>query len=237
MRSATRHGMAGSGRSPAAARVAGTLAAALAVASSVLPAGLSAQNRGVAILNSAAERYEAVETLCARFEQVLEVPLLRTTRVGTGRVCQGRPNLFGMRFDDPDGDLIVVDGDFAWVYFPSSDARTALKTTADRAAGGRDFHREFLVDPELRYDVTYAGEAEVEGRQTYSIRMTPVLPSSYRSALVWIDQGEPVLRRVRLEEENGNIRTITLSDVGFGEAPGEGWFSFTPPEGVLVMQR
>jgi outer membrane lipoprotein-sorting protein len=196
-----------------------------------------AQNRAVAVLNGAAERYEAVETLCADFHQVLEVPLLRTTRIGTGRVCQGRPNLFGMRFDDPEGDLIVVDGDFAWVYFPSSDDRTAIRTTADRAAGGQDFHREFLVDPEVRYEVSYAGAEEVEGHATHRIRMTPVLPSSYRSALVWIDQGEPVLRRVRLEEENGNIRTITLEDVGFGEAPGDGWFTFTPPDGVLVMQR
>jgi outer membrane lipoprotein-sorting protein len=215
------------------ARLAAALVAALA--STSVPA--SAQNRAVDVLQGAADRYEAVETLCARFVQLLEVPLLRTTRTGTGRVCQGRPNLFGMRFDEPAGDLIVVDGDFAWVYFPSSDPRTALRTTADRAAGGRDFHREFLVDPELRYEVAYGGTDEVEGRATHRIRMTPVLPSSYRSALVWIDQGEPVLRRVRLEEENGNVRTITLFDVGFGEAPGEGWFTFTPPDGVLVMER
>ncbi len=202
-----------------------------------LPGVATAQNRAVRILHDAADRYASVETLCADFRQQLEIPLLRTERTGAGRVCQGRPNLFGMRFDDPEGDLVVVDGAYAWAYFPSSDPRTALRTSADRAAGGRDFHREFLVDPELRYDVADAGTDEVEGRATYRIRMTPVLPSSYRSALVWIDQGEPVLRRVRLEEENGNVRTITLSDVRFGEDPGDTWFSFTPPEGVLVMQR
>ena len=67
--------------------------------------------------------------------------------------------------------------------------------------------------------------------------MNPVLPSSYRTALVWIDDGTPVLRQVRLEEENGNIRTITLSGVTLGADPGEGWFTFTPPAGVLVMER
>ena len=214
----------------------GAVAIAFAVGA-LMPASVAAQNRAVEILNGAAERYEGVETLCASFEQVLEVPLLRTSREGRGRVCQGRPNLFGMRFEEPAGDLIVVDGDFAWVYFPSSDPKTALKTSAERAAGGRDFHREFLVDPELRYEVSYAGEAEVHGRPTHRIRMIPVLPSSYRSALVWIDRDEPILRQLRLEEENGNIRTITLADVRLGEAPGDGWFTFTPPEGVLVMER
>lgn len=212
-----------------------TLLGALALA--VSPGAGAAQGRGLEILHGSADRYESVETVCADFTQVLTVPLLRTERRGTGRLCQGRPNLFAMRFDDPAGDLIVVDGDFAWVYFPSTDERTVLKTSAERAAGGRDFHREFLVDPELRYEVDYAGEEEVDGRAMHRIRMTPILPSSYRSAMIWIDRDGSVLRRVELEEENGNVRTITLSDVGFGEDPGEGWFSFTPPEGVLVMER
>jgi len=202
-----------------------------------MPAQGAAQNRGLEILHGAADRYESVSTICADFTQHLSVPLLGAERIGTGRVCQGDPNLFAMRFDDPAGDLIVVDGSHAWVYFPSSDARTALRTSADRAAGGRDFQREFLVDPEIRYEVSYSGTDEIAGRATHRIRMTPVLPSSYRSALVWIDQGEPVLRQVRLEEENGSVRTITLADVAFGVDAGAGWFSFTPPAGVLVMER
>jgi len=203
----------------------------------MLPGGVQAQDRGLDILHGAADRYESVETLCADFTQILQVPLLRTERTGSGRLCQGRPNLFAMRFEEPQGDLIVVDGAFAWVYFPSSDARTVLKTTADRAAGGRDFHREFLVDPETKYDVTYEDSEVVEGHSTHRIRMRPKLASSYRIATVWIDDGAPVLRRLQLEEENGNIRTITLAGVGFGEDPGSGWFAFTPPEGTLVMQR
>jgi len=211
--------------------------AATAVLLTAAPADAAAQNRGLDILHGASERYESVETICADFVQHLSVPLLGTERTGRGRLCQGDPNLFAMRFDEPAGDLIAVDGEYAWVYFPSSDARTVLRTSADRAAGGRDFHREFLVDPELRYDVSYSGSEEVAGRSTHRLRMNPVLPSSYRTALVWIDDGTPVLRQVRLEEENGNIRTITLSGVTLGADPGEGWFTFTPPAGVLVMER
>jgi outer membrane lipoprotein-sorting protein len=198
---------------------------------------VAAQNRGLEILHGASDRYASVETLCATFSQELLVPLLGATRTGTGRLCQGRPNLFAMRFDDPAGDLIVVDGEYTWVYFPSNDAKTVLRTSADRAAGGRDFHREFLEDPEARYEVTYEAAEVVDGRQTHRLRMIPRERSNYRAAVVWIDDGSPVLRRLRLEEENGNVRTVTLSGVGFGEAPGEGWFSFTPPPGALVMVR
>ena len=201
------------------------------------PSTIAAQNRGLEILNGAAERYAAVETLCADFIQHLSVPLLGNERTGTGRLCQERPNLFAMRFSDPAGDLIVVDGAFAWVYFPSNDAKTVLKTSADQSAGGRDFHREFLENPDSKYEVEYEDEDVVAGNETYRLRMSPRGPASYRSAVVWIDQGSPVLRQLRLEEENGSVRTITLAGVVFDADPGAEWFSFTPPAGALVMVR
>jgi len=210
------------------------VATALAV---LLPGSAEAQNRAIDILDEAAVRYGAVETVCANFTQHLLVPLLGNERTGRGRLCQGDPNLFAMRFSDPAGDLIVVDGDFAWVYFPSNDARTVLKTGADRAAGGRDFHREFLVNPEDRYMVTYEETEVVEGHSTHRLRMEPRNPMSYRYATVWVDDGAPVLRRLRFEEENGSVRTITLENLVFGADPAPDWFSFTPPDGALVMIR
>lgn len=201
------------------------------------PTAARAQERGLAVLDEAARRYASVETVCARFTQQLEVPLLGRERTGTGRLCQGRPNLFAMRFDDPDGDLVVVDGENAWVYMPSNDPRTVLKTSAEQSAGGRDFHREFLVDPETKYDVTYEATETIEGRETHRLRMVPKEPANYEAAVVWIDTGTPVLRRLRLEEENGSVRTITLEDVGFDADPGEGWFAFTPPPGAVVIER
>ena len=210
----------------------------LVLSCAVAATDASGQDRGLEVLHDAAGRYASVETLCADFTQHLLVPLLGRERTGTGRLCQGDPNLFAMRFEDPAGDLIVVDGDFAWVYFPSNDEKTVLKTSAERSAGGRDFHREFLEDPESKYDVAFEGADEIDGYITYRLRMTPKGPATYRAAVVWIDRGdEPVLRRLRLEEENGNVRTITLENVVFGGEPGAGWFSFTPPEGVLVMVR
>ena len=208
-----------------------------AIASALVPTSTDAQDRGVEILHDTAERYATVQTLCADFTQHLRVPLLGSERTGTGRLCQATPNLFAMRFNDPDGDLIVVDGTFAWVYFPSNDAKTVLKTSADQSAGGRDFHREFLEDPESKYEVTYEGSEDIEGRATYRLRMVPRRPMSYRFATVWIDQGPPVLRRLQMEEANGNIRTVTLDNVGFGADPGADYFAFTPPEGALVMVR
>ncbi|HAT38525.1 MAG TPA: hypothetical protein DCS75_08515 [Gemmatimonadetes bacterium] len=201
------------------------------------PRDAGAQDIGLEVLKKAAVRYGDVETFCADFTQHLYVPLLGSERSGTGRLCQAKPNLFAMRFDNPEGDLIVVDGMFTWVYFPSNDEKTVLKTSADRSAGGRDFHREFLENPGAKYAVTYESAEDVEEWSTHRLRMVPRLSMSYRSATIWIDRGAPVLRRIQMEEANGNVRTITMGNVGFDADPGSDFFTFTPPSGVLVMVR
>lgn len=199
-------------------------------------AAVAQEDRGLAIIDAAGDRYAAVETVCADFTQQLSVPLLGRERTGTGRLCTGRPNLFAMRFDDPAGDVIVVDGDHAWVYFPSNDEKTVMKAPAANSAGGRDFHREFLVDTETKYHVNYEQIEEVAGRRTHRLRLRPMRPASYRTAVLWIDEGRPVLRRLRLEEENGNVRTLTLDNVTFGADVGSDYFTFTVPAGALVVE-
>lgn len=200
------------------------------------PSVASAQDVGLAILDEAAERYQGVETLCAHFSQHLAVPLLGDERTGSGRVCQRAPNLFAMRFTEPEGDLVVIDGASVWVYLPSNDPRQVLRSPAGANAGGHDFYREFLDRPQERYEIAYEGRDDVAGTPTHRLRMTPLGRAGYQSAVVWIDRGEPVLRQVRVEEVNGNVRTITLSAVEFGGQAGADFFRFTPPEGALVIE-
>jgi outer membrane lipoprotein-sorting protein len=188
----------------------------------------------MALLEQAAARYGPVSTLCADFVQSHVNPLLEQERTGRGRLCQARPNLFGMRFSEPAGDLVVVDGATFWYYFPSNDPRQAFRAPAERA-GGQDFHREFLSDPRSKYTVTYEGQEQVEGASTHRLRLVPRTRSSYRAAVLWLEEGTSLLRQIRVEEENGNRRTVTLSGIQFDVAPPAGFFLFSPPAGVTTM--
>lgn len=193
----------------------------------------SAQDRGMALLEEAAEQYAPVSTICADFVQHLVNPLLEQERSARGRLCQARPNLFAMRFADPAGDVLVVDGTTFWYYFPSNDPKQAFRAPAERA-GGQDFHREFLENPRSKYTVTYEGQEQIEGVGTHRLRLVPRTRASYRAAVLWLEEGTSLLRQVRLEEENGNRRTITMSDIQFDVAPPAGFFTFSPPAGVTV---
>ena len=188
-----------------------------------------------AILESASKRYAPVTSLCADFRQRRSVPLLSEEHDGQGRLCQSRPDRFAMRFTEPAGDVVVMDGTSVWLYWPSVDPVQVVKLPVSSSAGGFDLHREFLADPGSKYRATYEGTEVIAGKPTHRIRLVPRTPVSYAAATVWIDTGTPDLRQVRLEEENGSIRTITLENIRIGVAAPADWFTFVAPKGAQVI--
>ncbi len=205
---------------------------------SLRPGPLAGQeNRALRILSAAADRYAGVKSLCADFEQRLQVPMLDEDRTGKGRLCQDQPNLFAMRFTDPKGDAVVADGTSVWIYYPSSDPKQVIRMRMTRSDQGFDFHREFLQDPADKYTASYVGTDTVAGHVCRHLHLVPKQRTSYRSADVWIDAGVPVLRRVRVDEENGSLRTVTLLHVRTNLHIDPSWFTFVPPRGAEVIRR
>ena len=209
-----------------------------------IPCGVDAQNTvpgidevaAMKILESAAIRYRGVDALCADFTQHLLVPLLGEDRTGVGRLCQAQPNRFAMRFSDPEGDLVLVDGSFVWLYYPSLDPKQVFKVPMVENGGHYDFHREFLDEPARKYRVMYEEEDEISGQPTHRLRLIPLEPTSYEAAVVWIDREQSLLRQIRIEEENGSVRTVTIQRIDLKPTSlSEDWFTFTPPEGVHVI--
>lgn len=192
----------------------------------------------VAILERASGEFAGLTGFCADFRQTLTSPLLNQVTHARGRMCQQQPDRFAMRFTDPEGDLVVADGEWLWVYFPSGDAGQVIRSPMTSGGrGGFDFHREFLSDPGTRYAPEYLRNEELDGAPTHVIRLVPRRPTGYREARVWIDEATWFIRRTEIEEENGNLREVQLA--GFEPNPqlGSETFRFTPPRGVQVITR
>lgn len=190
------------------------------------------------ILERASGEYSALTGFCADFRQTLTSPLLNQVTRSRGRMCQQQPDRFSMRFTDPEGDLVIADGEWLWIYFPSSDAGQVIRSPMTSGGQDRfDFHSEFLSDPGTRYAPAYLRTEEIDGARSHVIRLVPRQPSAYREAQVWIDEGTWFIRRTEIEEENGNLREVQLA--GFEPNPqlASETFRFTPPRGVQVITR
>ena len=202
------------------------------------PVGLPAQDeRAYQVLEAAAERYWGLETLCARFHQEIEVTLLGETRSGRGTICQRQPSEFSMRFSDPEGDLVVVDGEFLWTFYPSMDAKQVLRFAAKGAEGRFNFFKNLLEDPRGRFDATYQGIEEMDGRPSHKLTLTPRESAGFRSAVVWIDGESDLITGVDVHDANESIRRVRLTDIRVDVEVSDDEFRFVPPPGARVMTR
>jgi len=195
------------------------------------------QEQALDIMERTGARYRQIDAFCADFHQILEVPLLGETHESRGRLCQARPDLFAMRWSDPQGDMVVADGEHFWVYYPSADPRQVLQFAMEVRPGGLDFHREFLESPGEKYDLEYLGTETFQGRQAHVISAIPREPSAFTGARLWLDVQASLIRQIRIAMENGSVRTVTLSDIRLDPPPEPGRFSFTPPPGAQVIRR
>ena len=191
-------------------------------------------NPALGAMEAAAARYREVNAMCADFEQVIEVQFQRRTIETAGRVCQQRPNLFSMRFTDPQGDMVISDGAHFWVYYPSIDEEQVMRQPVALSPGRHDFFREFLDDPAAKYAIADGGTEPVNGRPCRVVSLAPRAGASYLGARLWLDAESHLVRRLELREVSGNIRTVTLSDVTFAPVLDPDLFTFEVPEGARV---
>jgi len=209
-------------------------AATLILLATARPA-VAQEDGALGTMEGAARHYREVRAMCADFEQVIEVRLLGRTIESAGRICQQRPNLFSMRFTEPQGDLVVSDGRFFWAYYPSMDDEQVMRYPVADSPGRHDFFREFLKDPAAKYAASDSGTESVAGHECHVVNLTPTATASYRRARLWVDARSHLVRRLELHEESGNIRTVTLHNEDLAPVIDPALFTFQPPAGARVL--
>ena len=210
----------------------------LAMFGASAPIPLPAQEAdAVSLMEEAGTRYRTIRAFCATFDQVLEVPLLGETHISKGELCQAQPDLFSMRFSDPDGDEVVSDGEYFWVYYPSADPGQVLQFSMEVRPGGLDFHREFLEAPAQKYRLEYVGAEAIQGTPTHVVSAEPLDPSAFTEARLWLDQERSLILQARIGMENGSIRTVTLTEIRLDPPPDPDRFVFRIPAGAQVIRR
>ena len=191
-----------------------------------------------AIVRRAADAYSKVQSMKAAFVQRTENPLLGQTTTSRGTLYQRRPDRFKLSFTDPAGDVIVSDGRYFWIYYPSVDEKQVMRAPVSEAgAGAVDLQAQFLGDTDRRFTATLEGTVPVGGRNAYVVTMLPRENLGYRKLKVWIDARDHLVRRFEITENNDNVRRFDLSDVQINPQLGESIFRFTMPAGARIVER
>jgi outer membrane lipoprotein carrier protein len=196
-----------------------------------------AQQTGANVLKRASAAYSRTKSMRAEFVQRRENALLNSTTISRGTLYQRDPDRFALKFSQPAGDLIVGDGKYFWIYYPSADRRQVIRAPAGEGAGAVDLQSQFIGDPLTRFTHFYHGTQQINGRNAHVITLTPRRDAGYKSLKVWIDAADYLVRRFVITEETGTVVEFQLSNLTANPSLGDDIFRFTPPAGATIIER
>jgi outer membrane lipoprotein carrier protein len=211
-------------------------AAAAAPATPTAPAQGGRQDANE-ILRRVEQTAAGIRTLEADFTQSLRVPLLNTNQTSTGKLYQRKPDRFLMRFTDPAGDVMVADGRYFWIYYPSTDRTQVVRTSIAEGGEQADFQKQFLSNATERFVATLNGQEAVDGRQAWALTLVPRRASPYRVVRIWVDRQDFLVRRFEMTEENNSVRRVELRNLKVNQPIADALFTFTPPAGAHVFEQ
>jgi outer membrane lipoprotein carrier protein len=192
-----------------------------------------------AVVDRAVTAYKSIKTMRGSFEQTLRNPLTGSQpRPALGNFEQEMPNRISIRFTDPEGDRIVVNGAVAWLYLPSTNPSQAFKMPAATGGGSLNIIEQFLTAPAARYTMTSAGTASVSSRATHAVKLVPrKAAAEFSQATVWIDDQDGIVRQFEIVEPSGLVRRIRMIEARINVPVDKAAFTFTPPKGVQVIDQ
>jgi outer membrane lipoprotein carrier protein len=201
-------------------------------------APLQAQD-GQAIIGRSAQVYRSLRSLRADFVQLIDNPMIDSAE-SKGTLAQAGPAKLSMRFSDPPGEAIVIDGQHVWVYTPSTVPGQVVRLSVPNGGPvyGYNLLAWLLDRPAERYRASYLRSERIDGRPTDVVQLIPAVTGlPFSKAVIWLDQQSALPRRMEIHEESGATRTLSLRSIRVNETLPERTFTFQVPKGVRVVDQ
>jgi len=212
----------------------------LLAAAVLLPVAARAEAQdAAAIVGRSSRVYRSLASMRADFVQVIDNPMIDSAE-SRGTLVQAGPSKLAMRFTDPPGEAIVIDGEHVWVYTPSTVPGQVLrmKLPSGGPVYGYNMLAWFLDKPAERYTATYLRRDKLDGRTVDVVQLVPAVSDlPFEKAILWLDRDDALPRRLEITERTGALRTLTLAHLRVNQPVPSGTFTFKVPDGVRVVDR
>ena len=206
---------------------------------SVLSTSSAHAQNADAIVGRSARVYRSLSSLGADFVQLINNPMIDSSE-SRGTLVQAGPAKLAMRFSDPPGEAVIIDGQYVWVYTPSTTPGQVLRIRVPSGGPvyGYNILAWFLDRPAERYRATYVRPDRLNGQDVDVIELVPAVPDlPFERAVVWLAKGDGLPRRLEISEHGSASRVLTLSHLRVNQAISNKTFDFTVPNGVRVVDQ
>jgi outer membrane lipoprotein carrier protein len=192
-----------------------------------------------ALVGRSSRVYRSLTSLTADFVQLIDNPMIDSAE-SRGKLVQAGPDKLAMRFTDPPGEAVIIDGRSVWVYTPSTTPGQVIRMSVP--SGGPIYGYNMLAwlldRPAERYTASYRQADVVGGRSMDVVELVPAVPDlPFEKAVLWLDRADGIPRRLEITEHSGATRTLTLSKVRVNQSVPDSTFRFEVPSGVRVVDQ
>jgi outer membrane lipoprotein carrier protein len=236
-------------RRPAAASSSGpstlaALAAALVlqVGVALAPAPASVQERVTAdvVAGRVQAFYQQTRAVEARFQQHFWNRVYQSTRSSHGSVTIQRPGRIRFDYAQPSGQVLVSSGGDWMLYQPGDDGGAGQYARGSSAAASQSAFGFLMGTADLRqFHRSLRPATSSQPPATDALELRPRRPDPhYRRIVVYVsNQADSlgVVRRVSIEDHDGNWNRFDFLDLRFNRELPSGLFQFTPPAGAREL--
>ena len=204
----------------------------------VVPAAARGQDAN-ALVGRSSRVYRSLTSLTADFVQLIDNPMIDSAE-SRGKLVQAGPDKLAMRFTDPPGEAVIIDGRSVWVYTPSTTPGQVIRMSVPSGGPVYGYNMlAWLLDrPAERYTASYLQADVVGGRSMDVVELVPAVPDlPFEKAVLWLDRADGIPRRLEITEHSGATRTLTLSKVRVNRSIADSTFRFEVPSGVRVVDQ
>ncbi len=206
-----------------------------ALAPMLLAAQHAAAQNAATVLATAEATYRDIETLRAEFTQTLVNPMMGNETT-TGTLYLAPPERFSMRFAEPEGDRIVADGTWLWLYTPSTTPNQVIRQAIpEMGPATPNLFGQFVDRPLERYHATYVGRDSAGGYPVENVRLVPRVDDiPFRNVVISLS-ADGMLRKVHIVEDSGQRRILTFRSIMVNAPIPQEELIFRVPDGTRIV--
>ncbi len=178
------------------------------------------------------QHYETIESFQAGYVQILTNAATREQEERMGRIYFQKPLNVRWESSSPDQELLLIDEQVVWNFFPEEDA--IYKYETDEILTSRNMIRFISGQARLKEDFRVEDQDMEDG--LHKIKLVPKNPEpDLVLAYIWTDD-DGMMHRILLVDFFGNGNELRLRDIELNPDLDDDIFRFDAPEGIEVIE-
>ena len=193
-----------------------------------LPFSVLAQSNGIS-LTEVQTAYDTLDGLRASFTQRISSDF-----AGDATQIEGTVLLSGNKYRvETPNQTVVTDGQTTWVYTPA-DSQVVVNHAEKDASTVTP--KTFLTASARRYRTEQSTTTTRQNAPHAKLTVTATDSTArFKDATLWVRHSDRVVTRMRATDRNGATLDLRLRDLVINPSLTDNPFTFTPPEGIEVI--